>query len=502
MNIFTCKTLENVKMSTESLKDKTVKGTFWSAMDNMTNVGVSFIISIILARLLSPSEYGILAIIQVFIAISTTIVDSGFSSALIRKKDIKSIDYNTTFIVNVSLSLALYIVLFFCSPLISSFFKQPILLDVTRVVGLILIINGLGIIPRTIFVRTINFKTQMKVSLISSITSGVVGISMALVDMGVWSLVGQQISRQLLNTILLWIASKWKPILEFSKESFSYLFGYGSKMLLSGLLDTIWDNLYYFIIGKFYSSAELGQYTRAQQFNNLFSINLTSVVQRVSYPALSSIQNENERLKQGYRNVIKVTMLVSFTGMLWLFAISKPLIIILIGRKWLIASEYLQIICFIGMLYPLHAINLNILQVKGRSDLFLKLEIIKKIIGVAPICVGIFFGIKNMLFTGIVCSFIAYYLNAYYSKKLINYPVFEQIKDISISFTVSIFVSLIMWSLSFLQMSSLVLLSLQLSIGLILTSIIYEKIKLNEYITLKSIIHKILLKENNGTTNS
>jgi teichuronic acid exporter len=192
--------------------------------------------------------------------------------------------------------------------------------------------------------------------------------------MGVWSLVGQQLSRQLLNTLFLWIFCHWRPAWEFSRKSFKEMFGFGSKLLLSGLLNTIYKDIYYIIIGRFYSSAQLGQYTRAQQFNIIFSSNLTSVVQRVSYPVLSSMQDESERLKQAYRKVIKVTMLVTFACMLGLAAVAKPLIVILIGEKWLMAVSFLQIICFAGMLYPLHAINLNILQVKGRSDLFLKLD--------------------------------------------------------------------------------------------------------------------------------
>lgn len=472
----------------ESLKNKAIKGVGWSFVDNIANSGITFLVGLILARLLSPSEYGIMAMITIFIAISNSIIDSGFSNALIRKVEIKRIDYNTAFLFNLVISFFLYIVLFFVSPLIASFFEESILVEVIRVIGFVLIINALSIIPRTIFVREVNFKTQAKVSLISSILSGFVGISMAIYGMGVWSLVGQQMARQLLNTVFLWTYSRWRPILEFSKSSFQEMFGFGSKLLLSGLIDTIYKNIYYLIIGRFYTATQLGQYTRAEQFNVIFSSNLTSVVQRVSYPVLSSIQDESERLREAYRKVIKTTMLLTFSCMLGLAAIAKPLIIILIGDVWLPAAYLLQIICFSGMLYPLHAINLNILQVKGRSDLFLKLEIIKKIIAVGPIVLGIFCGIKYMLWGSVVTSLIAYFLNSYYSAVLICYPTKEQIKDVLPSFIISALIAAIMWGISFWDISVYLLLMIQILVGILLALFIYQRIQLEEYQIISGIV--------------
>ena len=464
----------------ESLKDKTVRGVGWSFIDNIASSGITFLVGLILARLLTPEEYGVMAMIAIFIAVSNSIIDSGFSNALIRKVHINRIDYNTVFYFNIVVSIVLYISLFLASPAISVFFKEPILMEVMRIIGFILIINALSIIPRTIFVRNVNFKTQTKVSLISS-------IGMALAGMGVWSLVGQQLSRQLLNTLFLWIFCKWHPNFEFSIKSFNELFGFGSKLLLSGLINTIYKNIYYIIIGRFYASSILGQYTRAEQFNTIFSSNLTTVVQRVSYPVLSSIQEESERLREAYRKVIKTTMLISFACMLGLAAVAKPLILILIGAKWLPAVYFLQIICFAGMLYPLHAINLNILQVKGRSDLFLKLEIIKKIIAVGPIMIGIYCGIEYMLWGSVVISFIAYFLNSYYSAGLIDYPAIDQLKDILPTFLTSLTVAFIMWCVSLLDWSVYLLLPIQLVLGILLAFFIYEKIKLPEYLELKQL---------------
>ncbi len=228
----------------DSLKSKTIKGTAWSAIDNIASSGITFLVTLVLARLLTPEEYGIMAMIAIFIAISNSVIDSGFSNALIRKIHVERIDYNTVFYFNLIVSVFVYFLLYILSPAISIFFKEPILKEVIRVIGWVLIINALAIIPRTLFVKAVNFKAQTKVSLISSISSGGVGIGLALGGMGVWSLVGQLLSRQILNTLLLWIYSKWNPVWEFSMKSFKELFGFGSKLLLSGLLDTIYKNIY------------------------------------------------------------------------------------------------------------------------------------------------------------------------------------------------------------------------------------------------------------------
>lgn len=476
----------------KGLKEKAIKGVSWSFIDNIANAGITFIVGIILARILSPAEFGLIGMITIFIAVSNSIVDSGFSSALIRKVEPKDIDYNTVFYFNLCLGIGLYIVLFFSAPAISQFFKEPSLISITRVMGTILIINAFGIVQRSLLVKEVNFKTQTKISLIASVISGIVGIAMALEGFGVWSLVGQQISRQLLNSIFLWVFNTWRPAFKFSKESFQELFGFGSKLLISGLMDTIYNNIYFLIIGKFYSAVQLGQYTRAEQFNSIFSSNLTNMVQRVSYPVLCSIQNDDERLKLTYRRVIKATMLVAFACMLGLAAIAKPLLLITIGVKWLPAVPYLQIICFAGMLQPLHAINLNMLMVKGRSDLFLRLEIIKKAIAVIPICLGVLYGIELMLWGSVFLSFVAYVLNSYYSAKLINYSTWAQIKDIYPTFLVSIFVAAAMWCLTLLNYSISITLLLQCILGLIITIAAYETIKSTEYFELKRILLSIL----------
>lgn len=471
----------------ESLKAKTVRGTVWSAVDNVANQGITFLVGLVLARLLSPHEYGLIGYILIIVAILNSIVDSGFSNALIRKKDVKEIDYNTTFIFNLVLSVGMVIIMFVSAPWISRFLKESQLIPLIRAMSIIVVINAFAIIQRTNLVKRIDFKTQTKVSLISSISSGVVGISMALSGMGVWSLAGQQISRQLLNTVFLWVFNRWIPKWQFSWASFRELFGFGWKLMVSGLIDVTWKEIYQLVIGKCYSTATLGQYTRGKQFSDIFSTNMTAIIQRVSYPVLSSVQDDRLRLKEGYRKIIKVSMLLSFTCLFGLGAVAEPLITILIGPQWSEAAEYLQIIIFTASLYPLHALNLNMLQVQGRSDLFLKLEIIKKTVAIAPILLGIFVGIKWMLWGSLVTGVFAYYLNSYYSGRMLDYSIWQQIKDILPSLGVATIMMVSVYAVSLIGWSPVWILLLQLLTGFIITISACELIKLEEYMELKKI---------------
>lgn len=479
---------------TGSLKNKTVRGIGWSFIDNISNQGITFLIGIVLARLLSPEEYGLIGIVTIFISVCNSIVDSGFSNALIRKNNVNDHDYNTIFFTNIAFSVVLFVIIFLLADAIAMFFNQPLLLPLIRAMSIIIIINAFAIVQRVIFVKKIDFKTQTKISFISSVLGGVVGICMAIYDMGVWSLVGQQITRQSLNTILLWVYSKWTPKLLFSKNSFKELFGFGWKLLVSGLIDTIWREMYQVIIGKCYTPATLGQYTRAQQFSGIFSSNITSVIQRVSYPVLASIQNDAGRLKQAYRRVIKITMLITFVLMLGMVAVSRPMIYVLIGSKWEIAAKFLPIICLQMMLYPLHAINLNMLQVQGRSDLFLRLEIIKKTVSIIPILLGVFVNIYWMLWSSVFTGIFSYYLNSFYSGKLLDYTFSQQVKDIIPSFIIAVIMCLAVYPITFLSISPVLQLVLQITFGIVIIITLCEIIKLPEYLELKGIVTPIVKK--------
>lgn len=484
-------------MPEQSLKQKTIRGTAWSFIDSIANQGVTFLIGLVLARLLSPEEYGLIGIILVFIAVFNCIVDSGFSNALIWKIDVADIDYNTVFIFNMVLSVTLFVLMFYSSSAIAIFFNQPLLEPLTKAMASIVIINAFAIIQRTILVKRIDFKTQTKISLISSICSGAIGIGMAIAKMGVWSLVGQQISRQLLNSILLWIYVKWRPKWRFSFQSFGDLFGFGWKLMVSSLIDTVWREIYQVIIGKFYSATTLGQYTRVHQFSSIASSNLTMVVQRVSYPVLSSIQDDKIRLKSAYKRVIKVTMFVTFTLMLGMSASAKSMIQVLIGDQWLPCVPFLQIICLSMMLYPLHALNLNMLQVQGRSDLFLRLEIIKKCIGIVPLLLGVFVDIYWMLCGSVFTGIISYYLNAYYSGPYLDYSIREQVKDILPGLSIAVAMFGIVYIMSFLPINPFILFPMQLIIGLAIVIGLCERQKIEEYQEIRRIINSYILKIEN-----
>ena len=454
-------------------------------MDSISSQGVTFLVGLVLARLLTPHEYGLIGYIMILVAVFNSIVDSGFSNALIRKKDAEETDYSTAFIFNLAVSLVLMAAMVLVAGPFSLFFKEPQLVPLVRVMSVIVVINALALIQRTRLVKSVDFKTQTKASLISSVSSGAVGLAMAFGGLGVWSLVGQQISRQLINTVCLWILNRWMPSWRFSWSSFRELFGFGWKLLVSGLIDTVWKEIYQLVIGKFYSTSTLGQYTRGKQFSDIFSSNMTSIVQRVSYPVLSSIQDERERMREGYRKIIRTTMLASFVLLFGLSAVAESLLTVLIGPRWLEAAHYLQIICFAASLYPLHAINLNMLQVQGRSDLFLKLEIVKKIIAVGPLLLGIFIGIDWMLWGSLATSIIAYFLNARYSGTLIGYPIRAQIKDILPSFGVAAVMAACVWPLALLDLRPIWMLLVQLCAGATVTIGLCEALRLPEYAEIK-----------------
>jgi len=478
----------------ESLKNKTVKGVAWSGIDNVAQFLVTFLVGIVLARLLSPDEYGLIGIITIFTTICNALIGGGFGSALIRKKDATEDDYNTVFITNFSMSLLLYTIVFFSAPYIADFFNREELCLLVRVACTSIIIGALAMVQRTRLTKRIDFKTQTKITFISSVVSGGVGIVMAALGFGVWALVSQNLVIVSLRSILLWFYNHWIPKLRFSITSFKELFGFGWKMMVSHLLDSAWKELYQVVVGKFYSPATLGQYTRAKGFSRLFSTNLTAVIQRVTYPVLSNIQDDKVRMVSAYRRIIKTTMFITATCMFMLGAISEPLIYCLIGPKWYEASTYLPLICIGGSLYPLHAINLNMLQVQGRSDLFLGLEILKKIIGILPLSIGAFVGIMPMLYVNILTGIISYFLNSYYSGKFLNYSSWMQLRDVAPGYCIAIITALSVYFLKYLPVNYWIVLSLQLLIGLLVFFFICKLTKIKEYdemITiLKPFIHK------------
>lgn len=478
----------------ESLKATTIKGVGWSAIDNVSQYAVSFLVSIVLARLLSPDDYGLLGIIAIFTAICTALINGGFTNALIRKKEVTENDYNTVFIINLVMSVLMYIIIFICAPYIALFFGRDELVLLTRVSSLGMIFGALSLVQQTILTKQIDFKTQTKVSIISSVVSGILGITMAMLGFGVWSLVAQQLSSQVVRTMLLWFYNHWLPNCHFSVPSFKELFGFGWKILVSGLLDTVWKEMYQVVVGKYYSPATLGQYTRANQFSQLFSTNLTGVIQRVTFPVLSNIQDDKQRMIGAYKRIIKVTMFITAICMLSLAAVSEPLLYCLIGPKWHEAATYLPLICITGSLYPLHAINLNMLQIQGRSDLFLVLEILKKIILIAPIIVGILWGVMPMLFVNLIVGVVGYFLNSHWSGQFLGYSSWMQLRDVAPSYGIAVFIAIFIWPLKFLPVSNWIILPIQVILGVLFFVGACKTTKIEEYEYAKQLISPLFQK--------
>lgn len=413
-----------------SIKQKTVQGLKWSMIDRFSSQGIRFIISIFVARILSPSDYGIIGMIMIFIEISGVFVGGGFGAALIRKQNRTDVDLSTVFYYNILASVFFYLLLFFTAPYISIFYGNAIITPLIRVVGINVIIGAFGAIQSTILNIKIDYKTQTKISFITLILSGTIGITMALKGYGVWTLVVQSLIQTFISTILLWIFIKWQPKRIFSGRSFSELFGFGSKLMLSGLIDATYKNIYQVIIGKIFTPADLGFFTRAKVMAQLPSSNLTDVIQRVTFPVLSEMQNNLVQLESSYRKLLKMSAFVIFPLMMFLSALSEPLMKILLTDKWLPAVPFLQLLCFGYMFYPIHAINLNLLQVKGRSDLFLKLEIIKKILTTIILFITAPLGVLYMCIGIVISSLISLVINTYYTGQLIQIGFFKQIKDI------------------------------------------------------------------------
>lgn len=474
----------------ESLTHKTLKGTFWSFAERFTAQGIHFLVMIVIARLLSPKEFGLIGMLAIFIAVAQSLIDSGFSQALIRKQKRIEIDKDTVFFFNIAVSIILYAIIYLLSPWVASFYGEPQLTNIMRVICLVIIIDSFGVVQRANYIIGIDFKTQTKATLIASIISGAIGIYLAFQGYGVWALVYQQLVNSLATVIVLWAFSKWYPHMRYSWNSFKELFGFGSKLMLSGLLDTLYRNLYQLVIGKAFSAESLGYYANAHKFSDFPSSNLTTVLQRVTYPVLCSIQDEDERLALAYRKFLRLSAFIIFPLMCCLAAVSFPLIDLILGEKWHYAAVLLIPICFQMMWYPIHSINLNLLQVKGRSDLFLRLEIIKKIIGVAILFGSLPFGLLAMCYSGIFSSLICLGINTYYTGKLIDVGFFKQAKDISGTLILSLTLFCVVWGITTLLPDNITKLAVSIFVGCVFFMAASVMLRMKELTYIKELIKR------------
>lgn len=422
-----------------SIKQQVTKSVFWSAVERFSVQGIQFLLSIIIARLLLPTDYGLIAMLSIFMAIAQTFIDSGFANALIQKKDRTDADYSTVFYFNIVVSALVYLILYISSPWIAEFYEEELLVGITRVVGLTLIINSFGIVQQAKMTISLDFKRQALASLSAVIISGGVGVWLAYAGYGAWTLVYQSLLNNFLRVILIWLFSGWMPSWCFSLESFRTLFAFGSKLLLSSLMHTLYKNLYTLIIGKKFSAADLGYYNRAFTLAQFPSNNLTDVIVRAVYPIQCRLQDDEEALNNMFLRYLRMSCYLVFPIMVIFCALADPLVRLLLTDKWIETVPLLQILCIAYMWDPVMKINNSLLNVKGRSDYFLYAEIMKKIMAFLILFATIPLGVIGMCFGLILYSFVDMIIITYYTRKLTNLGMFVQIREllpiISLSFS-------------------------------------------------------------------
>ncbi len=412
-----------------SLKQKTISGVVWSFAEAAFLKGLSFITMVFLARWLGPIDFGLMGMIAVFIGIGTSLVDSGMSSSIIRTKNADDSDFSTVFYMNMAMSLLVYALMFYTAPYISSFYGQPVLIDIIRIYCLVFIISAFSAVQLAILTKEMRFKRMVLLNAPSIIIGVSVGLFLGYNNYGVWSIVTMYMTTQIILSILLWITGSWKPSLTFSKEKLKYHYNFGYKLMLTGLMDVVFKNSYNIIIGKFFPVQMLGYYERAKRFTQYPSQTITDIVGKVTYPMLAQLQDDTPKLSIIYRSLLRVAFFIIAPLMLGLAAIAEPLFDLILGREWLSAVPYFQVLSLAGMLFPIHAFNINVLKVYGRSDLFLKLEVIKRIILVLALILGFQFGVMGLVWSSVIVSIFSLLINTYYSSKLINYSTKRQLLD-------------------------------------------------------------------------
>ncbi|PLS01109.1 lipopolysaccharide biosynthesis protein [Neobacillus cucumis] len=473
-------------MNIEVTKSNIISSLFWKFMERIGVQGIQFIVSIVLARLLRPEDFGTIVLITIFIAISGVLVQGGFNTALIQKKDVDELDYSSVFYLNIIVASILYIVLFFTAPFIAAFYEDMQLVLMLRILSVTLLLAPFSSIQNAVMGKNMQFKKLFLSSVGALVVSGITGIVLAISGFGVWALVVSQVINQLMNTFILWFTVKWRPKLLFSFERVKSLFSFGWKLLVSSLLDTLYTNLRSLLIGKMFSPAILGFYNKGEQFPSLFVSNINGSIQSVMLPALASNQDNKQRVKEMVRRSIVTSSFIIFPMMVGLAVIAEPLVKIMLTEKWLPTVPFMLIFCASYALWPIHTANLQAINAIGRSDIFLKLEIIKKIIGIIILIISIPFGVYTMALGVLIGGIISAFINAYPNLKLLNYSYLEQWKDISPSLIISLVMGAVVYSLKFLELLPLLNLTLQISVGVFVYISLANIIKLECYTYLQS----------------
>jgi len=477
-----------------SLKQKAISGASWSLTGRVIQHGVQFIIGIVLARLLLPAEYGLVAMALVFITISYVFVDSGFSSAIVQRKNLSSSDLSTVFYLNLGVSILVFIILYLSAELIADFYNESQLIKIVRILSFIVILYALTIVQNSLIKRDVNFKLKARIEIVSQILSGIIAIYLAYKGYGVWALIWKSLLNQIFINIQLWLKNNWFPSLEFSKSAFIELFSFSSRILIADIIDRVYNQAHRLVVGKFFPPSELGFYTRAEQFKNLPSYAISNSLMSFLLPVFSKMQDEPERLKNAARKVLKIIMFFNINTLFLMGIIAKPLIQVLLGERWLPSVSYFQLLVFVGLFYPLHAINIQVIIALGRSDLSIRIEMIKKIVGIPAILLGIFVSIKAMIIGMIFTSLIALAINTYYTNRLINFGIIEQFKCISSNFIIAIIMTIILLPIQYFLksfLSQVTILIILMILGSLIILLFSKILEMEEYFVLREIILNI-----------
>ncbi|MBQ3426749.1 MAG: lipopolysaccharide biosynthesis protein [Clostridia bacterium] len=446
-------------------KGKVVSGFLWRYAERCGAQLVGFVVSIILARILEPSAYGTVALITVFTSILQVFVDSGLGSALVQKKDADDLDFSTVFYANIVFCTILYTILFFGAPLLAVFYKDTTLTPLIRVLGITILISGVKSIQQSYVAKHLIFKRFFFATLGGTLTAAAIGIWMAYNGYGVWALVAQQIINLTIDTIILWITVKWRPKRMFSFERFKGLYSFGWKLLVSTLLNTVYNDVRQLIIGKMYSAKDLAYYNRAKQFPNLIVANINTSINSVLLPTMASVQDEKTRVRDMTRHSMMTSIYIMAPLMMGLSFVGTPLIRLLLTDKWLPSVPFLRIFCITYMFYPIHTANLNAIKALGRSDLFLMLEVIKRVVGVIVLVATMWFGVMVMAYSLLFVSVSSQIINSWPNKKLLDYHYIDQLKDILPSILLSVFMGFCIFPVQFIGLPDVVTLAIQVPLG-------------------------------------
>ncbi len=440
----------------------------WRFMERTGAQGVSFVVSIILARLLDPTVYGTIALVTVFTTIMQVFIDSGMGIALVQKKDADDIDFSTVFYFNIFMCSVLYIGMFFAAPLIASFYEMPELTEIVRVISLTLLVSGIRNVQQSYVTRNMMFKRFFYSTLGSTIGGAVLGVVMAMSGFGVWALVGQKLFSNIASTVILWFTVKWRPKLVFSFARLKKLFSFGWKILVSSLMETIYQDIRQLIIGKMYTADDLAFYNKGQQFPQIIVSNINSSIDSVLLPTMSSEQDNKDNVRAMTRRAIKTSTYIMMPMMMGLAMCAEPVVEILLTEKWLPCVFYLRIFCFTMAFYPIHTANLNAIKAMGRSDLFLKLEIIKKIVGMSALLITMWISVEAMAYSLLITTILSQIINSFPNKKLLDYSYINQIKDMMPQILLSVFMGIIVFCVEFLPINVYLILAIQVVLGAII----------------------------------